>query len=97
MRLLLLIMVLVLALAAPSLGARAATLESGFSGTARFAWLTAAELEDNIAGIIGFGGGLPPEYQPPREARYGFYGAAGFTDFNFEEMLALAKRWMSAR
>jgi predicted esterase len=59
---------------------------SGFSGTARYAWFTAAQLEDNIAGIIGFGGGLPPDFQPLKNAPYGYYGAAGVTDFNFEEM-----------
>jgi tetratricopeptide (TPR) repeat protein len=62
---------------------------SGFSGTARAAWILAAPLEQFVAGIIGFGGGFPGDYRPPEKARYAFYGAAGWTDFNYEEMRAL--------
>ena len=64
----------------------------GFSGTARSAWEFAGQLESFVAGIIGFGGGLPGVYVPPDEAPYGFYGAAGTTDFNYEEMRALDRR-----
>ena len=62
---------------------------AGFSGTARVAWIMAAQLGQNVAGIIAFGGGLPGDYRPPQKARYGYYGAAGWTDFNYEEMRAL--------
>jgi predicted esterase len=62
---------------------------SGFSGTARVAWIMAAHLKDNVAGIIAFGGGLPGDYRPPAKAPYTYYGAAGRTDFNYEEMRAL--------
>ena len=64
----------------------------GFSGTARTVWEFAGQLEESVAGIIGFGGGLPGTYSPPDEAPYGFYGAAGNTDFNYEEMRALDRR-----
>ena len=62
---------------------------SGFSGTARVAWIMAAQLAQNVAGIIAFGGGFPGDYRPPKKARYAYYGAAGWTDFNYEEMRAL--------
>ncbi len=62
---------------------------SGFSGTARVAWIMAAQLEQNVAGIIAFGGGFPGDYRPPQKTRYAYYGAAGWTDFNYEEMRAL--------
>ena len=61
---------------------------AGFSGTARAAWEFAFALGDTAAGIIGFGAGLPYEglrVDPP----FAFYGAAGFTDFNYEEMRTL--------
>ncbi len=61
----------------------------GFSGTARSAWAFAGQLQSSVAGIIGFGGGLPGAFELPEAARYGYYGAAGTTDFNYEEMRAL--------
>jgi len=62
---------------------------SGFSGTARAAWGFAAQLEQYVAGIIGFGAGEHTQHEAPASARYGFYGAAGVTDFNYEEMRVL--------
>ncbi len=62
---------------------------SGFSGTARAAWVLAAELQQFVAGIIGFGGGPPSVYELPKKTGYVFYGSAGLTDFNYDEMRAL--------
>ena len=62
---------------------------AGFSGTARVAWILASQLGQNVAGIIAFGGGFPGDYRPPQRTRYAYYGAAGWTDFNYEEMRAL--------
>ncbi len=64
----------------------------GFSGTARSAWEFAEQLESFVAGIVGFGGGLPGTFVLPDEAPYGYYGAAGTTDFNYDEMRALDRR-----
>jgi hypothetical protein len=67
----------------------------GFSGTARVGWMFAASLAGHVAGLIGVGGGLPSggvavgypgllANQP-----FSFFGAAGNTDFNYEEMQRL--------
>lgn len=65
---------------------------AGFSGTARAAWEFATHLKGHVAGVIGFGGGLPPGFTPAAEPGFVFFGGAGTTDFNYEEMLALDKR-----
>ena len=65
---------------------------AGFSGTARAAWEFATFLKGHAAGIIGFGGGLPPEFTPAPAPGFVFFGGAGTTDFNYEEMLALDAR-----
>lgn len=65
---------------------------AGFSGTARAAWEFATALKGHVAGIIGFGGGLPPEFTPTPNRGFVFFGGAGTTDFNYEEMLALDTR-----
>ena len=65
---------------------------AGFSGTARAAWEFATRLKGHVAGIIGFGGGFPPEFIPTQNPGFVFFGGAGTTDFNFEEMLALDGR-----
>lgn len=62
---------------------------AGFSGTARAAWEFATHLKGHVAGIIGFGGGLPPGFNPPSNPGFVFFGGAGTTDFNYEEMLSL--------
>ena len=71
---------------------------AGFSGTARAAWMMAAELKGHVAGIVGFGGGLPPttpfapallriaEWDP----RFSVAGGAGVVDFNYLELVELA-------
>jgi predicted esterase len=69
---------------------------AGFSGTARIGWLFADQLAGHVAGLIGFGGGQPGGalltlFEP--ETSLGFFGGAGTTDFNYEEMRALDK-WL---
>jgi predicted esterase len=67
---------------------------AGFSGTARVAWLFAPRLSVPLAGILGFGAGLPtsnffPAAAQSLGAHFGFFGGAGVTDFNFDEVRAL--------
>ncbi|MGH9868722.1 MAG: hypothetical protein ACREAA_11240 [Candidatus Polarisedimenticolia bacterium] len=61
---------------------------AGFSGTARAAWDFSVRLRDGVAGVIGFGAGLPSERHPLDKAPP-FFGGAGTTDFNFTELRAL--------
>jgi predicted esterase len=65
---------------------------AGFSGTARIGWLFADQLAGHVAGLIGFGGGQPDgallTLLDP-ETSFGFFGGAGTSDFNYEEMRAL--------
>ncbi|NIP59576.1 MAG: hypothetical protein GWM92_14695 [Gemmatimonadetes bacterium] len=66
----------------------------GFSGTARLAWIFARSLRGHVAGIVGWGAGLPPGVDPARfeslgEPPFSFFGGSGYVDFNFEEMRAL--------
>jgi predicted esterase len=64
----------------------------GFSGTARQAWEFAALLGEPVAGILGAGADLHRENQwllsdaAPHPA---FFGTAGFTDFNYDEIRQL--------
>lgn len=67
---------------------------AGFSGTARFAWDVALGLRANVAGILGFGAGVPPgfNFTPPGAGTplaVDFFGGAGTSDFNYEELLSL--------
>ena len=66
---------------------------AGFSGTAREAWEYAYRIPDSIAGIIGIGAGLPGVWLERALALPGgavaFFGAAGTTDFNYEEVREL--------
>jgi len=61
---------------------------TGFSGTARTAWVLASMLRGHVAGIIGIGGGLPAAFDPA-QVPVVFFGGAGSTDFNYEEMREL--------
>ncbi len=66
----------------------------GFSGTAREGWSFGYQLSRNVAGLIGVGAGLPPGILLPDiassdSAPFDFYGGAGVTDFNYEEVLGL--------
>ncbi len=64
---------------------------AGFSGTARAAWDYAFRLHGYVAGIMGFGGGPSLGYPLAFQVRqkgtpFAFFGGAGTTDFNFDEM-----------
>jgi predicted esterase len=70
---------------------------AGFSGTARQIWDFAAELPANIAGVIGFGAGLPnmnDNFTAAFEGRdaFAFFGGAGEDDFNFVETKVFSEK-----
>ncbi|HZI93773.1 MAG TPA: tetratricopeptide repeat protein [Patescibacteria group bacterium] len=65
---------------------------AGFSGTARVGWDFGLRLKERVAGLIGFGGGLPFESSRLQSVPFVFFGGAGRLDFNFEEMRALDAR-----
>jgi poly(3-hydroxybutyrate) depolymerase len=70
---------------------------AGFSGTARQMWDFAAELPGNIAGVIGFGAGLPTlsdGFMAAFEGResFAYFGGAGEEDFNFVETKVFADK-----
>ncbi len=72
---------------------------AGFSGTARAAWEYCYALAGHVAGVMGFGAGFPPGWRPPpdsgppgAEPPFVFFGGAGATDFNHEEMEFLGPR-----
>jgi len=63
----------------------------GFSGTARASWGFAPRMSGHVAGILGFGAGLPSTYYragavPAGGWGFAFFGGAGTTDFNFDEV-----------
>ena len=69
---------------------------AGFSGTARQMWDFAAELRGNIAGVIGFGAGLPSVNDTFAAAfkgreTFAYFGGAGEDDFNFVEAKTFAE------
>ncbi len=71
---------------------------AGFSGTARVALRFAVTLRGNIAGVIAAGGAVGFELGGPETAfagdsSFGYFGAAGTRDFNYEEVFALAERF----
>lgn len=64
---------------------------AGFSGTTRAGWEYAYRLDGHVAGLLGFGAGFPPGWTPPTPApgereTLVFYGGAGSTDFNYQEL-----------
>ncbi|MEO8637204.1 MAG: hypothetical protein ABI587_18160 [Gemmatimonadales bacterium] len=66
----------------------------GFSGTARAGWEFGAELAGHVAGVIGVGAGLPFGGRTPAPTGAGgppfaFFGGAGTTDFNYDEVMRL--------
>ncbi len=66
----------------------------GQSGTARASWIFGYGLRGHVAGIIGIGASTPGNFLlSPRPAGQRptlvFFGAAGTTDYNYEEMRAL--------
>jgi predicted esterase len=67
---------------------------AGLSGTARLAWGFAAQLGNHVAGVIGFGAGLPwsnieNAVQLRRLSSLAFFGGAGTVDFNYDEVTTL--------
>jgi predicted esterase len=65
----------------------------GFSGTARAAWDFGAELAGHVAGVIGVGAGLPGGARtlpvPAAGPSFAFFGGAGTTDYNYDEVQRL--------
>jgi predicted esterase len=66
----------------------------GQSGTARASWIFGYGLRGHVAGIIGIGASKPENFLlTPRPAGQQptlvFFGAAGTTDYNYEEVSAL--------
>ena len=60
---------------------------AGMSGTAKTLWTRADMLAPLLAGMIGAGGGRPPELGELRAAPgFAFAGVAGTEDFNYFEM-----------
>ncbi len=69
----------------------------GMSGTARVSWALAYDAIPHVAGIAGFGAGLPPDFNLESvQGQYGapfvFYGGAGDHDFNHAELVLLEHR-----
>ena len=66
---------------------------AGFSGTARQSWTAAYDYRDNVAGVMGFGAGLPyasfPALTRDTTVHFVFFGGAGLLDFNYDEVRAL--------
>jgi len=66
----------------------------GQSGTARAGWIYGYGLRGHVAGLIGIGASKPDGFLLTRRAPGAFpplvfFGAAGTTDYNFDEMWAL--------
>ena len=59
---------------------------AGLSGTAKTLWTRTDALAPLLAGMIGCGGGRPPELGALRKAPAAFFGMAGTEDFNYFEM-----------
>ncbi len=67
----------------------------GFSGTARVAWALGLRLRGHVAGVVGFGAGLPGDaaallVAAAADPPFAFFGGAGDADFNAQEVRALA-------
>jgi poly(3-hydroxybutyrate) depolymerase len=74
---------------------------AGFSGTARAALAFAVALRGHVAGVIASGGALGfalggPETVFAGDSTFAYVGAAGTRDFNYEEVLAMAGRFLRA-
>jgi predicted esterase len=71
---------------------------AGFSGTARAALRFAVSLRGHVAGVIAAGGALGfelggPEMTFARDTTFGYFGAAGIRDFNYEEVLEMGEQF----
>lgn len=67
---------------------------AGFSGTARLSWIFGYEIRNYIAGIIGTGAGnnngfFLADSVAAHGIPFNYYGASGFHDFNYFELLEL--------
>lgn len=67
---------------------------AGFSGTARLSWVFGYEIKKYIAGIIGVGAGNNNGFSlidsvSTHGIPFNYYGASGFYDFNYFELLEL--------
>lgn len=60
---------------------------AGFSGTARLTWMYSESLKDNLAGLVGFGASTQKGFEGPYLVP--FFGGAGTTDFNYDEVWSL--------
>lgn len=75
---------------------------AGFSGTAREAWTYALRLGGHAAGVIGLGAGLPGDaavfqLRAAEAPPFAFFGGAGTTDFNHDEVRALGPKLAALR
>jgi predicted esterase len=75
---------------------------AGFSGTARDALRFAVQLRGRVAGVIAIGGALRfeiggPETTFARDQRFAYFGGAGDTDFNHEEVRRMGDAFRSMR
>jgi predicted esterase len=62
---------------------------TGYSGGARAACVLATAQRGAVHGVIGHGGGFPFNWPPAKDTPFAFYGLAGWTDFNYPELLNL--------
>ncbi len=65
---------------------------AGFSGTARAAWALASLAKGAVAGVIAAGAGLATGQEARGDPGFLYYGAAGDTDFNYQEMQELDEK-----
>lgn len=65
------------------------TYIAGFSGSARVASLMADIAPGSVAGVIACGAGFSPTNPPRKDLPFAFFGAAGNTDFNHDEVIGL--------
>ncbi len=76
---------------------------AGFSGTARMNWSFGFEIPQYVAGIISYGAGmaqgarLNTDKLQNEGTPFSFYGATGYRDFNYFELVGLDYRLESAR
>jgi poly(3-hydroxybutyrate) depolymerase len=65
----------------------------GFSGGARVAASLAIRCKScRVAGVIAHGAGYPYEFQPSKQDAFAYYIAAGDTDFNQPELIAIGRK-----
>lgn len=71
---------------------------AGFSGTARAAVSFAVELRGRVAGVVAVGAApTGGELAFARDSTFAYFGAAGETDFNHDEVVAASERLRGAK